>query len=429
MSHDVDAPAGVPGSVVVVGGGVAGFAVVRELRRRGFAGGIALVDPQGVPYDRPPLSKEFLTGDADAHRLLLAPPAWFAEHGVELVEDEAVRVVPGGVHPDGGPAPHRVETASGRVLEADAVVLATGGRPRALDVAGADHPDLITLRTRADAETLRDRLTFGTEVAVVGGGFTGAEVAAAARRSLAAVTLVTGTDAPARAAVGPALAARLHRMHAEHGVAVEVGRAAWIEHRDADGGAALPAAHRLHLHDGRTVDADVVVLAGGTVPDTALAEDAGLEVADGVLTDAMGRTAVPGILAVGDAARARESAWAPSRHWEPALRSGAAAAAALLGEQADAPGAPWFWSDRYDAHVEAVGDMTVPAGGRIVDREVRGVVVASFALAADGTLRGAASIDDPMTVKAARRIIDRGIVVDAAALADPAVPVKSLARG
>ena len=146
MSHDVEAPAGVPGSVVVVGGGVAGFAVVRELRRCGFAGGIALVDPQGVPYDRPPLSKEFLTGDADAHRLLLAPPAWFAEHGVELVEDLAVRVVPGGVHPDGGPAPHRVETASGRVLDADAVVLATGGRPRALDVAGADHPDLITLR-------------------------------------------------------------------------------------------------------------------------------------------------------------------------------------------------------------------------------------------------------------------------------------------
>ena len=112
-----------------------------------------------------------------------------------------------------------------------------------------------------------------------------------------------------------------------------------------------------------------------------------------------------------------------------ARRAVTAAAAAFLGGQADAPGAPWFWSDRYDAHVEAVGDMTVPAGGRIVDREVRGVVVASFALAADGTLRGAASIDDPMTVKAARRIIDRGIVVDAAALADPAVPVKSLARG
>ena len=157
----------------------------------------------------------------------------------------------------------RQETASGRVLEADAVVLATGGRPRALDVAGADHPDLITLRTRADAEALRDRLTFGAEVAVVGGGFTGAEVAAAARRSLAAVTLVTGTDAPARAAVGPALAARLHRMHAEHGVAVEVGRAAWIEHRDADGG---PAPHRVETASGRVLDADAVVLATGGRP-------------------------------------------------------------------------------------------------------------------------------------------------------------------
>lgn len=429
MSADVGAATGAPAAVVVVGGGIAGFGVVRELRRRGHAGRLALVEPQGVPYDRPPLSKEFLTGDADAHRLLLAPPSWFAEHDVELVEEAAVRLVPGGAHPDGGPVPHRVGLASGRVLEAETVVLATGGRPRRLDVEGAAHPALITLRTRADADALRERLHFGAEVAVVGGGFTGAEAASSARQALAAVTLVTATDTPALTAVGPALAARLHRMHAEHGVTVEVGRVARIEHRDEDGGAALPAAHRLHLGDGRTVDADVVVLAGGTVPDTSLAEEAGLEVADGVLTDAAGRTGVPGILAVGDAAREPGSAWAPSRHWDPALRSAAAAAATILGEEPEAPGAPWFWSDRHGAHVEAVGDMSVPAGGMIVDREVPGAVVASFALAADGTMRGAASLDDPMAVKAARRIIDRGIVADPQALADPAVPVKSLARG
>lgn len=429
MSGAAGAEAGVPASVVVVGGGLAGFGTIRELRRRGYEGRLALVEPQGVPYDRPPLSKEFLTGDTDAHRLLLAPPSWFAEHRVELVEESAVRLVPGGAHLDGDPVPHRVQLTSGRLLEADAVVLATGGRPRPLDVEGAAHPALNTLRTRADAAGLRERLHFGAEVAVVGGGFTGAEAASSARQALAAVTLVTATDAPALNAVGPALAARLHRMHAEHGVAVEVGRVARIEHRDEEGGAALPAAHRLHLGDGRTVDADVVVLAGGTVPDTALAEEAGLEVADGVLTDAAGRTAVPGILAVGDAAREPGSAWAPSRHWEPALRSGAAAASAILGEEPEAPGAPWFWSDRHGAHVEAVGDMSVPVGGTIVDRQVRGAVVASFALAADGTMRGAASIDDPTAVKAARRIIDRGIVVDPQALADPAVPVKSLARG
>lgn len=429
MSGDVDARAGVPASVVVVGGGVAGFGAVRELRRRGHTGSLALVEPQGVPYDRPPLSKDYLTGETDAHRLLFAPPSWFAEHDVELVEEAAVRLTPGGAHPDGDPVPHRVELASGRVLEAEAVVLATGGRPRPLDVEGATHPDLITLRTRADADALRERLHFGAEVAVVGGGFTGAEAASSARQALAAVTLVTATDAPALRAVGPALAARLHRMHAEHGVAVEVGRVARIEHRDDDGGAALPAAHRLHLGDGRTVDADVVVLAGGTVPDTALAEEAGLEVADGILVDEAGRTSVPGILAVGDAARATGSAWGPSPHWEPALRSGAAAAAALLGEEPEPPGAPWLWSDRHGCHVEAVGDMAVPPGGASVDREARGAAVASFVLDAEGRMRGAASIDDPMTVKAARRIIDRGIVVDPQALADPTVPLKSLARG
>ena len=177
------------------------------------------------------------------------------------------------------------------------------------------------------------------------------------------------------------------------------------------------------------MDADVVVLATGTVPETALAEKAGIETADGVLVDAAGRTSVPGILAVGDVARLRDSAWPASRHWEPAMQAGVAAAAALMGEEPAAPGAPWFWSDRHGAHVEAVGDMALPDGGRHVHREVRGRTVASFALAADGTMRGAASVDDPMAVKAARRIIDRAIRVDPEALADPAVPVRSLARG
>lgn len=434
-------PGAVPDSVLVLGGGLAGFSVVRELRRRGFAGTLTLVDPEGLPYDRPPLSKDYLTGDTDAHRLLLAPPPWFAEHDVELVTARATRLVPG---PEGGP--HRVELDAGQAREAEAVVLALGGRARPLPIPGADHPALLTLRTRADAEALAARLHFGARVAVLGGGFTGAEAASSARASFAEVTLVTSTQTPSANAVGPAIAARLHRLHAENGVTVEVGRVARIEHADADlqdarrdvaehaGVAAeLPAAHRVHLTDGRQVDADVVVLATGTVPDTALAEDASLETAGpetggGVLVDAAGRTSVPGILAVGDVARLRESPWPPSRHWEPAMQSGAAAAAGLLGEEPPAPGAPWFWSDRHGAHVEAVGDMALPDGGRHVHREVRGTVVASFALAVDGTMRGAASVDNPMTVKAARRIIDRGIVVDPAALADPSVPVKSLAK-
>lgn len=414
-----------PGSVLVVGGGVAGFAAVRELRRRGHAGELTLVEPQGLPYDRPPLSKEFLTGDADAHRLLLAPPAWFAEHRVTLVARRAERLE----LDDDGARP-RVVLDDGAVLTADAVVLAPGGRPRLLAVPGGDHPDVAVLRTRADAERIAARLHLGARVTVIGGGFTGAEVASAAREALAEVTLVSASAAPALAAVGPALAARLHVMHAERGVDVLEGLVTRIDHADAD------APHRVHVRrlDGSeaSVVADLVVAAVGIAPDTALAEAAGLEVDGGILVDAAGRTSHRAVYAAGDAVRRRgtEGTSPPAaRHWEPALHSGQDVAAAILGEEVPARGTPWFWSDRHGVHVEGTGSMLPVPGGRIVDRAVRGTVVAGFALDADGRMTGAAAVDDPTAVKAARRIIDRGIVVDPARLADPDVPVRALLRG
>ncbi|CAM3855689.1 nitrite reductase [Micrococcus flavus] len=418
-----------PGSVLVVGGGVAGFAAVRELRRRGFEGELTLVDPEGLPYDRPPLSKEFLTGDADAHRLLLAPPAWFAEHRVALVARRVERLE---LDDDARP---RAVLDDGAVLTADAVVLAPGGRPRPLAVPGGDHLDVAVLRTRADAERLAARLHVGARVTVIGGGFTGAEVASAARAALAEVTLVSASAAPALAAVGPALAARLHGMHAAHGVDVLEGAVTGIDHADAaDSAADVP--HTVHVRrpDGSetSVTADLVVAAVGIVPDTALAEAAGLAVDGGILVDAAGRTSHPAVFAAGDAVRRRRTDTVPAhaaRHWEPALHSGQDVAAAILGEDVSDRGAPWFWSDRHGVHVEGVGLMLPVPGGRIVDRSVRGTVVASFALDAAGRMTGAASVDDPMAVKAARRIIDRGIVVDPDRLADPDVPVKALLRG
>lgn len=417
----------VPASVLVVGGGVAGFGTVRELRRRGFEGKLTLVDPQGLPYDRPPLSKDFLTGETDAHRLLFAPPAWFAEHAVELVTARVDRMDLTGEHP-------AAVLDDGTVRAADAVVLAPGGRPRPLDVPGGDRPGVRVLRTRADAEAIAARLHFGARVVVVGAGLTGSEVASAAREAMAEVTLVSASPAPAAAAVGPALAARLHALHAVRGVDVVQGRVLRIEH--ADDAPGLDAPHRVHvaLADGgeAALDADLVVAAVGILPDAALAAEAGLELAvdGGILVDAAHRTSDPRVLAVGDAARRRDAGHAaPAMHWEPALQDAADAAAALLGEDLPERGAPWFWSDRHGVHVEGVGAMRPPEGGRIVDREVRGTVVASFALAADGAMVGAASVDDPMAVKAARRIVDRGIVVDPERLADPSVPVKALLRG
>lgn len=425
----------VPASVLMVGGGVAGFAAVRELRRRGYAGELTLVEPQGLPYDRPPLSKEFLTGDADAHRLLFAPPPWFAEHRVTLMERAAERL-----ELDDDAARPRIVLDDGVVLTADAVVLAPGGRPRPLAVPGGDHPDVAVLRTRADAERIAERLHFGARVTVIGGGFTGAEVASAARAALAEVTLVSASAAPALTAVGPALAERLHAMHAAHGVDVVEGVVTRIDHHDADAPEA-DAPHRVHvaLADGTetAVAADLVVAAVGIVPDTALAAAAGLELAPdgGILVAEAGRTSHPAVFAAGDAVRRRAPEWeeaAPAdaaRHWEPAMHGGADVAAALLGEEVPGRGAPWFWSDRHGVHVEGVGSMLPPPGGRIMDRSVRGTVVASFALDAEGRMTGAAAVDDPTAVKAARRIVDRGIVVDPERLADPDVPVRALLRG
>ncbi|MDY6054939.1 NAD(P)/FAD-dependent oxidoreductase [Micrococcus sp.] len=451
--HPAGPTRGPAASVLVVGGGVAGFAAVRELRRLGHTGALTLVDPEGLPYDRPPLSKEYLTGDADPGRLLLAPPDWFAEHRVRVLTARAVRLDLSGPRP-------AAELDDGTRCETDMLVLAPGGRPRPLAVPGGDHPDLLVLRTRADADRLAAGLHLGARVVVIGAGFTGSEVASAAREALADVTLVTTGPAPSSAALGPALAERVHREHTRRGVRVVEGLVIAVEH---DAGT-----HRVcvrHPDGGQEVlEADTVVAAVGIEPDVSLAEAAGLETDRGILVDAHGRTSHPAVYAVGDAAERRAAGTVtgaaaddgagaatdavpdtetgtvpvrapapvthtPTMHWEPAMRSGAAAAAAILGEPVPDAGAPWFWSDRHGMHLEGVGTMLPPAGGCVVDRLVHGEPVASFALDADGLLVGAASLDDPTVVRAARRLIDRRIPVDPARLADPEVPVRSLLRG
>ncbi|GAA3705384.1 FAD-dependent oxidoreductase [Zhihengliuella alba] len=468
-------------SIVVVGGGVAGLTVLRELRRHGYAGSLTLVDPDGLPYDRPPLSKGYLLGEKSGEDILLSPPDWFVENRVDL---HAGRVRE--IRPDCG----AVLLDDGREIAADRIVLATGGTPRRLPVPGGDLPDVLALRTRDDADRLRAELSPGRRLVVVGAGLIGAEVASAAAALGAETTLIEPVDPPLVPAVGPEIARRLHDMHAEHGVRVITAVPSAIErhaegfsvHVDPD--AASPAAPRAGASSaaeptstapgapgdlGLTVPADVVLVGIGVRPDTALAEAAGLEVDDGVVVDPSQLTSHPRVYAVGDAARTRAADGTLRRraeHWEHAMHSGTTAAAALLGLPLPQHGAPWFWSDRYGVHVEGVGSMvggettvlrfaaaeaeaeavgaegavgnagggapgTEPsteaaAGGASAER---GPLVAAFRLGADGTMIGAAAIDGGALIRAARRIIDRGIVVDPVQLADPAVDVKRFARG
>ena len=400
-----------PRSLAIVGGGLAGFTTVQELRKHGWDGHISIIDPEGVPYDRPPLSKEYLDGSMPAEKLSFVPDHWYDDHGVELITDTVTALLP-----DEG----RLALTDGARLSADAVVLALGGRARTLPIPGGDLPGLLYLRTKDDADLLRTRMVPGARITIIGAGLIGAEVASTAAKQGAQVTLVDPVPIPLSPICGPELSLRLHGMHAAHGVDV---RCAMTTELSLDG-----EEYTVVLNDGSRILADTVLVAVGIVPETGLAKDAGLETDQGIVVDEAHRTSNPAVFAAGDVARIRHSDGTLLRrheHWESAMHGGQAVAATIAGKDLPQHGAGWMWSDRYGVHVEAVGDMV---NGTPIVRVVDGVPVASFRIEADGRLIGACTIDGGTAIRAARRIIDRGIVVDPLKLADPAVDLKKLAR-
>ena len=396
-----------------MGGGIAGFSAVRELRRQGYTGALHLVDPAGLPYDRPPLSKTFLAGTLDRSRLELAPQGWYREHGISLIADTAVKLDPGS----------GLTLGSGARLSADAVLLATGARARRLPLAGMDLPGVLTLRSADNALALQSRLRPGAHLVILGAGLVGAETASTARSLGAAVTLVDPAELPFNRVAGPDLAGYLHGLHAEHGTAYLRDRAEAIS-RDAEG------ALTVHLSGGVSLAATAVLVAAGSEPETALAEEAGLEVADGVLVDGCGRTSRPGVFAAGDSSRRRNSDGGPGRrfeHWDAARRTGEAAAAGILGVEPAAAAPDWFWSDRYGVHVEVAGSLA--GSGQTVLRGDPGPGFMVFRLDGSGALAGVAAVDGGTAVRAARKLIETGRRVDPALLRDPEVDLRRLARG
>ena len=396
-----------------MGGGIAGFSAVRELRRQGYSGALHLVDPAGLPYDRPPLSKTFLAGTLDRSRLELAPQDWYREHGVSLITDTAVKLDPGS----------GLTLGSGARLSADAVLLATGARARRLPLAGMDLPGVLTLRSADDALALQSRLSPGAHLVILGAGLVGAETASTARSLGAAVTLVDPAELPFERVAGPDLARYLHGLHTEHGTAYLRDRAEAIS-RDGDG------ALTVHLGGGVSLAATAVLVAAGSEPETALAEEAGLEVADGVLVDGYGRTSQPGVFAAGDSSRRRNPDGGPGRrfeHWDAARRTGEAAAAGILGVEPAAAAPDWFWSDRYGVHVEVAGSLAGP--GRTVPRGDPGPGFMVFRMDGSGALAGVAAVDGGTAVRAARKLIETGRRVDPALLRDPEADLRRLARG
>ena len=400
--------------VVIVGGGIAAVGTAGALRAGGFDGEITLVDAGEFPYDRPPLSKNYLSGAKGFEQIALQSPRWYDEQDVRLLNLTTVTAVRA--------RDTAVELGDGTLLPADRVVLATGGTAARPPIPGGDDERVHVLRTAGDADRLRRALRPGARVLVVGAGLIGAEVASTAVGLGCEAVLADPVEVPQAAALGAELAAWLHGRHTVRGVAV---LRAGVESFTAVSGGI--EAHFTGGEEPRAFDA--VVLGVGMVPRTDLAASAGLLVEHGILVDARQVTSNPGVLAVGDCALPRPAGGGVPRagHWEAARQDAARAAAALLGAPAPAPAAPWFWTDRHGNHVEAVGHMN-QADLTVVRGDFGKPPFSVFGLRA-GLVVAAAAVDDSAAVRAARKMLDRRVPAVPDRLSDPSENLRRLARG
>jgi NADPH-dependent 2,4-dienoyl-CoA reductase/sulfur reductase-like enzyme len=389
--------------IVVVGASLAGLRAVETLRREGYEGRLALVGAEPhAPYDRPPLSKQLLAGEWDAERI--------AFHGGDLSGLELdLRL---GVRATGLDAAAReLALEGGETLGFDSLVIATGAAPRQLGGAPAlegIHP----LRTLDDALAVRAAFERGARVAVIGGGFIGAEVAATARGRGLDVTVVEALELPLVHALGPEMAAVCAGLHRDHGVDLRTGALV----TGIEGGSRV---ERLVLADGSHVEADVVVVAVGVSPQTGWLASSGLTIDDGVVCDATGFTGLPGVYAAGDVARWHSPLYGEAlriEHWTSAAEQGAAAARALLAGPADArplESVPFFWSDQYDAKIQFAGlgrgaDEVRIVHGSVEERRF----VAAYGRA--GRLVGALALSSARQLMGYRRLVARGATMDEA---------------
>lgn len=347
-------------SIVVVGAGLAGANAVEELRAQGYSGDVTLVGAEPhLPYERPPLSKAVLLGEAEPESAFVHDAGWYAERQVELLLATPV----GSIDPD-----RRRVAVGGRELAYDALLLATGARPRRLPIADESGVPVAYLRTIDDSRALKERLT--GRVLVIGAGWIGLEVAAAARIAGAEVTVVEQADQPLQAALGPEIGELFADLHRAHGVDLRLGTSV-----DADAIAGV----------------DLVVVGIGVAPDDGLARAAGLDCDDGVLVDARLRTSDPHVFAAGDVARHDHPQLGRLRveHWDAAIHQGKAAARTMLGDDTAYDRMPYFFTDQYELGMEYVGHLGPEGYDEVVirgDRAARRIV--AFWLRGDRVVAG-----------------------------------------
>ena len=407
-------------SIIIIGASHGGIACAERLRKLGFGGKITLIDRlAGLPLERPPLSKQFLlaAGDADDSGFLLRSADWFGENGLDLMAGVGVASI------DVGAKTLLLDT--GRNLAWDKLVLATGARPRVLSMAGdgADAEGVVMLRHGDDARALRARLREARRVVIIGGGYIGLEVAASARKLGKDVAVIEAAARLLARVASVEASAFFAELHQNQGVDVRCDQ----QIAGVDSG-------RIVFADGDALDADLVVVGIGVIPNTELAEAAGLAVGNGILTDRDYRTSHADVFAIGDVALAADGYTRGGLRLESvhhAQMSADIAAACLMGETPPPHEVPWFWSEQYHIRLQSAGLVPPDAqNSQTITRHGRREGQISFwSFTQDGALAAVEALGDAQAYMVGRQLLERGAVIAPEVIGDSATDLKTLLKG
>ena len=409
-----------PGTLVV-GASQAGLQIAATLRELGYQAPITMVGAEPhPPYQRPPLSKELLLTDADPDSVALRNETWYADNAIDLVLGERVRELT--MTGDAGEGTAR--TDSGRELRFSRLALATGARNRRLDLPGAELRGIHTLRELDDALAIRSALAAARRVVVVGGGFIGLEIAAAARAQGAEATVVEAADRLISRAVAPVVSEFYRAAHTRRGTTVLLS--CGVDGFEGDGAGHVSA---VLLRDGRELPADLVVVGVGVIPNIRLGEQIGLAFQrGGIVVDACGRTTHPGVVAAGDCTvQPNPLGGRDPVHLESvpnAVAQGVAAAHALMGQPRPVTAVPWFWSYQGDLKLQIAGlsygyDRLVVRGDPDSEKFSVLYYVGDRLLAVD-------AVNNPLDYMLVRKLLGNGGTIPADAAGDDSVPLKQL---
>lgn len=400
---------------MVIGGGQAGAQALQSLRQGGYKGALTMIgDEPALPYQRPPLSKAYMKGEMTEERLYFRPAPWYQDQNIEVILSTRATGI--------DRTSRKVELAHGGHVDYDALIIATGSRPRPLPLKGATLQGVHDLRDLSDVERIRPNMIAGRKMVIIGAGYIGLEAAAVARQMGLDVTVLEMAPRVLARVTSPVMSAFFEAEHRAKGVTILTD--AHLDHLDGTDGKVSAAI----LADGTRLDADIVLVGIGILPNEELAREAGIACNNGILVDRDARTSDPRVFAAGDCASRPLVHYGRSGRLESvhnAIEQGKLAAAAILGKPRPAEDCPWFWSDQYDLKLQIAG-LSQDYDEIVVRGAPKDRKFAAFYLR-NGTLIAVDAVNSAPEFLASKKLIMTGAKLAPATLGDTSISMKDIA--